>query len=308
MARSRFSNATKRRRPLVARRLAIRLFVIYPLVILIVAACMVVFMQRGMLFPRHVIRAADLEPLTPAPFEQVWIETSQGQVEAWYLQAATMDGEERRPAVIFAHGNGEVIDFNQELALAWRRRGYHVLMPEYRGYGRSAGEPSQDRIVSDMLAFHDWLTGRPEVDGSRIVYHGRSLGGAVLAQLAAERPPAAMILQSTFTSVKAMARRMWVPGFLIRDPFETDKVLPQLDCPVLVMHGRQDSIVPFSHGQELAELSPRGDFWYFSGDHNTPPPEHAYWQRIESFLRDAGLPVRSPVSTDPPTDEATEGD
>src|SRR5690606_14293850 len=99
----------------------------------------------------------------------------------------------------------------------------------------------------DFIAFRDLLDARPEVDPSRVVYHGRSLGGAVVLQVALERPARAIIAESTFTSVVAMARRYAAPGFIVRHPFRSDRAVRELRAPLLLMHGDRDTIVPPGH-------------------------------------------------------------
>lgn len=110
--------------------------------------------------------------------------------------------------------------------------------------------------MADAVRFRDWLTAQPEVDG-RIIYHGLSLSGGVAAALATERPPAPLILECTFTSMEAMAHRHLLPGFLCRHPFRTDRVIAQLNCPILIMHGRRDNTIPVTHGHRLHDLAPR---------------------------------------------------
>src|SRR5688572_30832441 len=110
-----------------------------------------------------------------------------GPVEGWFLPAYGVAAGRPGPAVIFAHGNAEIIDpYALELE-PYRRMGVSVLLPEFRGYGRSGGEPSEEGITDDFVAFHDLLAARPDVDPSRIVFHGRSLGGGVVCALAARR-------------------------------------------------------------------------------------------------------------------------
>ena len=101
------------------------------------------------------------------------------------------------------------------LSYIWVNIWVRVLLPEYRGYGRSAGSPSQRAITEDLIAFYDLLARRPEVDAQRVVFHGRSLGGGAVCDLARHRKPAAVILMSTFTSMKRMAPRYLVPGFMV---------------------------------------------------------------------------------------------
>lgn len=244
--------------------------------------------QSSMIFPRHAAGPALPDAAIPRGVERWWIDTAEGpRVEAWYFPPP---GEEPAPAAIIFHGNGELIDHLTEYARWYQQRGFAVLVPEYRGYGRSGGSPSEKAIVADARAFHERLLARPEIDKQRIVLHGRSLGSAVAAQLAAHHPPAAVVLESPFISINAMAARYFVPSFLVRHSFRTDLVLPKLGRPVLILHSTDDEIVPYSHGKRLHELTPGSKLVDLSGSHNAALSEQRqYWASIETLLRESGV-------------------
>jgi fermentation-respiration switch protein FrsA (DUF1100 family) len=143
-----------------------------------------------------------------------------------------------------------------------------VLIVEYPGYGIAEGSPSQDSITNAVVAGYDWLRSRSEIDGARIVGYGRSLGGGAVAQLAARRPLAALILESSFTSVRAFARQYLAPGILVRDPFDTLEALATYRRPLLVLHGARDTIAPPAHGRTLAAAVPGATFVEMPCGHN----------------------------------------
>ncbi|MBX3402916.1 MAG: alpha/beta hydrolase [Phycisphaeraceae bacterium] len=252
---------------------------------LVLSAC-----QSSMIFPRFAAGPALPEGAMPRGVERWWLDAGDGvRVEAWYFAPAGV-GSARAPAAVIFHGNGELIDHVTDYAQWYQRRGFAVLMPEYRGYGRSGGAPSERAIVEDARAFHARLLARPEVDGSRVVFHGRSLGAAVAAQVAAEHAPAALVLESPFVSINAMASRYMVPGFLVRHPFRTDRVLPKLGRPVLILHSTEDEIVPYSHGRRLHEMTPGSKLVDLSGSHNGALSEQPqYWASVEALLRESGV-------------------
>ena len=245
---------------------------------------------RWFLFPRYLLHA---RPNAEADFrgvERLSISVPQGQVEAWFLPADEREAGRRAPLVIFAHGNGELIE-DWPLALdPYRRMGLHVLLPEYRGYGRSAGEPSERAIVEDYVRFYDLACARGDVRPDRVVLHGRSLGGGVVCALARARRPTAMILESTFTSVPDVARQWYVPRALITDKFESAGVVASLDLPILIFHGTCDRVVPFEHGVMLSRLARRARLVRYDCDHNDlPRGPDGYWAEIRRFLDENGI-------------------
>jgi len=158
---------------------------------------------------------------------------------------------------------------------------------EYPGYGRSAGSPSQKSITQTFLAAYDALSNRKDVDPSRIILFGRSLGGGAVCALAARRPSAALILMSTFTSARAFAKRYLAPSFLVRDPFDNLAVVKNYPAPVLILHGRRDTVIPFSHGVELHRAARQGTLIAYEAGHNDCPPDwKVFWRHVRSFLRE----------------------
>lgn len=245
---------------------------------------------RSVLFPVSQTSVPERQRPRPADAESWVRRIPAGEVEAWYLPPAPRPGSpDAAPVVVFAHGNGELIDDWPHALEPYRRMGLGVLLPEFRGYGRSSGEPTEKTIHEDLLFFHDQLVERDDIDATRLVYHGRSLGGGVVAALARERPPLGMVLESTFTSVPDMASRLGVPRALIKDRFDTRALLEILDRPTLVMHGKRDQIIPFEHAQRLVEAARRPRLVTFEGGHNEAPPPEPYWQAIRELLADLGL-------------------
>jgi fermentation-respiration switch protein FrsA (DUF1100 family) len=262
----------------------------------LLAACILLYacyaayfyaLQRTLLFPRHLIvpRAA---PTLPG-LEQGWLATSQGQVEHWYLPPVG-GAAEKAPLFIIAHGNAELIDDWPEAVSALRRMGAGVLLVEYPGYGRSQGAPSQAAIGEALVAGYDAILDHPRVDQERIVLFGRSVGGGAVATLAAQRPSAALILFSTFTSVRALAAGYGLPGLAVRDPFDTLAVVSAYRGPVLILHGRRDRTIPYSHGLALHQAAQEGELRTLACDHNDCVVDwERFWQELRPFLRRAGI-------------------
>ena len=188
-------------------------------------------------------------------YADVAIETADGEcLHAWWVPARA-----RAIAhVLLCHGNaGNVGDRVPHLELL-SGAGFDVLAFDYRGYGRSTGRPGERGLQHDARAARAALLCRPAVDPDRIVYLGESLGGAVALGLALEHPPAGLILQSAFTSVRDLARLHYplVPPPLVPDAYPSLRRISGLTAPLLLLHGDRDGIVPLMHGEALAEEAP----------------------------------------------------
>jgi fermentation-respiration switch protein FrsA (DUF1100 family) len=207
-------------------------------------------LQRRILYPRPA--APSRAPPLPRGSEVVML-GPRADVEAWLLRPPAT--EKPMPVIIFTHGNGELID-HWVSAFGWLvEAGVGVLLLEYPGYGRSGGSPTQDSITETMLAAYDHLARRPDVDAHRIVAWGRSLGGGAACVLVERRKVAALVLESSFTSVRRMASRLFVPGVLVLDPFDNLAVVEATEIPILVLHGERDEVIPIHHGEELARAA-----------------------------------------------------
>jgi len=250
-------------------------------------AGIIFLVQRHILFPRGMIPAPPQDAGKLPGLEQIWLETSSGKVESWFLPAA---GPQKRPspAVIFAHGNGELIDFWPEELAPFSPMGIAILLVEYPGYGRSAGSPSQKSITGAFVAAYDRMKARPDIDPQRIVLFGRSIGGGAVCALARVRPSAAMILMSTFINVHAFAKHFLAPSFLVRDPFDNLAAVKSYPKPVLVIHGKYDEVIPYRHGVMLSQTAPKAKLLSYDCQHNDClPSAGTFWRDVETFLREA---------------------
>jgi fermentation-respiration switch protein FrsA (DUF1100 family) len=252
--------------------------------------CVLIFlMQRNVLFPRYLIESPSNYEEIPG-LEKIWINTSFGKVETWFLPPTLDPVTKQRPVVIFAHGNGELIDFWPHELSKFNDLGIGILLVEYPGYGRSDGTPSQKSITEVFNSAYNFLVARKDIDPSRIILFGRSLGGGAVCTLAANRPSSALILMSSFISVRSFASKYLFPGFLIRDPFDNLKVVSNYNRPVLVIHGKFDNIIPYKHGTALYRAAQHGKMITYDSEHNDCPPSwDTFWQDIESFLHHSGI-------------------
>lgn len=218
-------------------------------------------------------------------FEEIRLVAEDGVgLHGWYVPG-------RRPVtVLWCHGNGGNISHRVEnLRLLHDRLGAGTLLFDYRGYGESQGVPSEAGTYRDARAFRAWLRRHALRRDEPVVYFGRSLGAAVAAVLAVEDPPAALILETPFTSVQAMAN-LTLPGagYLFRTRYDTLGRMGQVRAPILVLHGDADEVVPFRHGRAVFEAAPDPKAFHriAGARHNDTflVGGEAYWEVWERFL------------------------
>lgn len=210
--------------------------------------------RRLIYFPQapRVPAAASIAPRA----EDVTFETEDGlELRGWFFppQAPSEGG-----AVLVFPGNAGSREFRAPLASAFALHGLSVLLVDYRGYGGNPGSPTETGLVRDARAARAWLATRSDVDPERIVYFGESLGAAVAVALAAEQPPAALVLRSPFSSLVDVARihYPWLPvGLLLRDRYPAIEQIRGVECPLLVIAGERDLIVPETLSRKLYDAA-----------------------------------------------------
>lgn len=253
--------------------------------LLIIAA--VWFGQRWLVFfPSKEVLA------TPATvgldYEDVEIETSDGvTLRGWFVPATHPRG-----SVVYCHGNGGNIGGRVPHVEAMHELGLNVLIFDYRGYGDSDGRPSEKGTYLDVEAAYDYLAGRDDVDPERMLIWGRSLGGAIALYLATQRESEGLVLESTFTSLPDVGKSVY-PYLPVRAvlrfeyPSAERIVTLEEDRPIMIAHAKGDSVVPYTHGQELLEIAPADDkrFVELRGDHNDSHLLQRQWRAdVDDYL------------------------
>ena len=185
--------------------------------------------------------------------EDVFLETEDGvRIHAFWLPA---EGATR--ALLFLHGNAGNASHRLPNAAALVQQGVHVLLLDYRGYGRSEGQPSEAGVYADARAGLAHLIEKRGVPEERIVAFGRSLGGAVAVDLVQDRPIAGLIVESSFSSAAAVSRTMLaLVGRFLDGRFDAKTKIARLRAPLLAFHGDRDEIIPQALGLELFEAAP----------------------------------------------------
>ena len=188
--------------------------------------------------------------------------------------------------ILFSHGNAEDIGDDRLLLERIRAAGFAVLAYDYQGYGTSEGKPSERHAYDDEDAAYRYLLETLHIQPSRIIAFGRSVGGGPAADLASRRPVAGLILESAFTSAFRVMTRISILPF---DKFDNLRKIKTVHCPVLIIHGTQDSVIDASHGRELfsAANEPKQALWVQGARHNDVPlvADTHYEESLEQFAR-----------------------
>jgi fermentation-respiration switch protein FrsA (DUF1100 family) len=231
--------------------------------------------------------------MTPATmhleFEDVFFPAADGtSLHGWYLP-----GEAGQPLVVFCHGNAGNISHRVDNLRRLRELGLSAFIFDYRGYGQSAGKASEEGTYSDMRGALSWLQ-RKGWPPAKMIYFGRSVGAAVALQLALEQPPAGLVLESPFTSLKAMGQHhyplLWLlAGWALDARYDNLTKIGQLKAPLLIFHGDRDVIVPQGMGQELFKQAPLPKQFYSiprAGHNDTyDAGGEQYWQKWREFVQ-----------------------
>mgnify|MGYP001037531842 CR=1 FL=1 len=240
--------------------------------------------SRYVYFPTHEITGnpSDIGLL----YEDVTIKTTDElNLSGWYIPA-----EKPGAVILFFHGNGGNISNRLDLIKIFYELRLSTFIIDYRGYGRSEGEPTEDGTYLDATAAWDYLVEKRKIAPDEIILFGRSLGGPIAAWLAKDNNPGVLILDSTFTSIKDIGAKLY-PYLPIKRFFKFDystiSYLKRVDCPVLIIHSRDDEYIPFSHAEKLFESANElKQFLEITGGHNIGfmTSKNIYAEGINSFI------------------------
>ncbi len=250
--------------------------------IFVFAACYVLlivvvyFMQSRMLYlPGVPGRTLTMTPTDVGmDYQDVFIETTDGvTLHGWFIAGRSSQ------VLLFFHGNAGNISHRLDSIRQFQDLGLSVLIVDYRGYGQSEGRTTERGIYRDADAAWQYLIEDRGIVASDILIFGRSLGASVAARLAAQHQPLALIVESSFTSVPDIAQDLypWLPArWLSRLSHATREYVRDVKCPILVVHSRDDEIIPFRHGEAIfASANEPRTLLAIRGTHN------------DAFLRDA---------------------
>ncbi|MBW7997226.1 MAG: alpha/beta hydrolase [Candidatus Glassbacteria bacterium] len=221
--------------------------------VLLVLALLVRLLENSLTF--HPMSRLELTPDDyRLDYREIRLDTGEEGVSlhGWYF--APTDGD--LPVLLVCHGNAGNISHRLEWLVPFLGRGWGAVLFDYRGFGLSTGRPSEQGLNRDAKCIYEFMAGELAIRPERIVLFGRSLGGAPVAWLAARFPVGSVVIEGSFSSGAGMARRLFglLPlHFAARYRWPVAENLRKVKAPVMILHGTDDSVVPFSLGEKLAE-------------------------------------------------------
>jgi len=212
-----------------------------------------------------------------------------------FIQVPMTDGEQltvrhlvhpdAQYTILYSHGNAEDLGDLEEVFVQFYTHGFSVLAYDYSGYGTSTGTPSEPTAYANILTAYAYLRDRQHLHPDQILVFGRSIGGGPSVELAAHHPVGGLILESVFTSAFRVMTR--IPIFPV-DTFDNLRKISSVSCPILIMHGQDDAVIPLWHGKAMYHRanSPKMSFWVPSAHHDDVMwvAGDAYWEAIDQFM------------------------
>ena len=206
-------------------------------------------MQEKLMFGRRTTEIVANPSSRNWTYEEVRLDVMGNKTYGWMIPI-----ENARGTVLCSHGSGRNISGYLEDVALFREQGMSVLLYDYGGYGLSTGTPSEARCCADALAMWNYLTEQRGIPPEKIILAGSSMGGGVTGDLASHVSPAAVIMESTFTSIPDTVRDTYpfIPAkWICHIQFRNIDKVPGFRCPTLVVHSKDDTVVPFAHARRL---------------------------------------------------------
>jgi hypothetical protein len=263
--------------------------IVLPIVIGIIVGSVfiVIFEERMIYFPYKYPDGYWERERLGLTVEDCYFTTSDNiRLHGWFISS-----QQARASLLVCHGNAGNISHRIDLAKKLLSLHINVFMFDYRGYGRSEGEPSEEGLYRDAAAAYDYLLTRHDVDSNHIIAFGQSLGSAVAVDLATKRQCKALILEAGFSSAADVAQSLfwWLPiHFFIRSKFDSFTKITSLSLPILFIHGENDRTIPLALGKKLYNAANKPKWLYAipNADHNDTyvVGGQQYFNRIDEFL------------------------
>jgi len=239
--------------------------------------------KQSIFFPMKGLAATPLE--AGLPYEDIYFETSDSKrLNGWFVPC-----KNAKSTILFCHGNAGNIGHRLEKILIFHDLGLNTFIFDYRGYGKSEGRPHEAGLYKDAFGAYDYLTEKRKISGNDIILYGESIGGGVAIELARGKKVKALITEDTFSSIKEMSAMAYpfIPHFVFSSKFDSLSKIGRIDPPKLIIHSRDDEIVPFYMGEKLFNAAkPPKKFLKIKGSHNTAFLDSGkeYTGGIKSFM------------------------
>ena len=253
---------------------------LFALIFFVVITLFMYFFQRHMMyFPAH--DKPDITPIAVKGWQEVELVTNDGlRIYSWYAPP-----QPQNPVILYFHGNAGHIAYRLPLVRQFTESGFGVLLLEYRGYGGNEGEPSEKGLYQDGHAAMAFLH-QQQISANDILFYGESLGSGVAVHLAQKYPVCAVVLQSPFTSMADLARYHY-PWAILKpwDRYNSLEKIQSIKTPLLILHGKQDQIVPITQARRLYEKAkePKQFAEFEEGAHNNLWQMKGYVERVLRF-------------------------
>lgn len=261
--------------------------------ILIAAGALRIVENRIIFFPPRYPEGFPSPQVIQQKVEDIWLVTHDGvKINAFYHSNPAS-----HQVILCFHGNAENIGYGFEHLGEMFALGTNLLAVDYRGYGKSEGKPEEAGVYLDADAAYDYLTQKRNFRPQDIIVYGHSLGGAVAVNLASRRPCAGLIVESSFTSARDMARRMFsIPliAYVVKSRFDSEELIRKVHAPILIVHGARDETVPYEMGEQLYQAAPEPKkFYRVEGAGHNDVMEvggRDYMACLKSFVEYSGRP------------------
>ena len=212
--------------------------------------CAALYWQQERLIFRPEVLPHDFRFAFPQSFMEILLPVDGATLHGLHFQIPQAKG-----VILYFHGNSGSLQRWGEVAQSFTARGYDLFIVDYRGYGKSTGTiTSEQQFLADADAAYAYVAER--YPRASIVIYGRSLGTGVAAQIALRHPPKALFLEAPYFSLTDVTRQIYpfVPSALLRYPLRTDLALTEIKCPVYLIHGTADAVIPYASSERLLSL------------------------------------------------------
>lgn len=256
-----------------------------------VAISMIFYFFQHYFFFRPEILPKHFEYKYPFPFEEVNFEMEDGgEINGIHFKVPNSKG-----VIYYLKGNSRSIKGWGKFAKDFVSKGYDFFMVDYRGFGKSSGKRTQTTLFNDAQTVYKWLSDQYPED--KIIIYGRSLGSGIAARIASWNKPKMLILDSPYYSFLHQVKRygfLFPMQWLLRYQIRTDQFIKKVSCPIFIIHGTKDRLIPFKHGQMLHELTKNRSqlIPIEEGGHNNLPSFAAYHEVLYDILNDEALYAR----------------